>query len=202
MTFCLSIDVDDIPVQSHFTELKYGLLSGASGTSDNTLRWLVGGTTRWSTQLVANTWYNFAYDIDFSANTVGLWTSTGGAALAQVVSGVSGSTSTNSADFHIGVLRLPNGGTDSTPEDYFWSGIYVEQAPVTTAIAGPFPGTGGTTTPPTTTPPTTTPPTTTPPTTTPPTTTPPTTTTPTGPLQTQWGQCGGNGYTLVILAIF
>ena len=192
--------------QSHFTELKYGLLSGASGTSDNTLRWLVGGQTQWSTQLVANTWYNFAYDIDFSANTVGLWTSTGSSPLAQVKSGVSGSTQTNSADFHIGVLRLPNGGTDNNPEDYFWSGIYVEDGPITTSIAGPFPGQGGTsppttnpptTTPPTTTPPTTTPPTTTPPTTTPPTTNPPTTTSPTGPTQTQWGQCGGNGFTYV-----
>jgi hypothetical protein len=129
--------------QSHFTELKYGLLSGASGTSDNTLRWMVNQVTQWSTPLVAGTWYNFAYDIDFSAGKVGLWASQGSAPLTQVVAPVSASASSNGADWHVGVLRLPNGGTNAAAEDFFWSGLYIENGSITTSIAGPQPGTGG-----------------------------------------------------------
>lgn len=94
--------------------------------------------TQWSTELQAGQWYNFAYDIDFDAQTVGLWASNGTDALTQVVKGISASTSTNSADFHIGELRLDNGGTDSKAEDWFWSEIFVEKAPITTSIAGPL----------------------------------------------------------------
>ena len=100
----------------------------------------MGGTTKWSTQLEAGNWYNFAYDIDFYAKTVGLWGSNGSDPLTAVVTGVSASTSTNSADWHVGELRLPNGGTDAAAEDWFWSGIFVEKAPITAAIAGPFAG--------------------------------------------------------------
>lgn len=44
---------------------------------------------------------------------------------------------------HIGELRLPNGGTDADAEDWYWSGIFIEEGPITTSIAGPNPGTGG-----------------------------------------------------------
>lgn len=124
--------------QSHFTELKYGLLSGASASEDNTLRWCVGGTTHWSTQLEAGNWYNFAYDIDFDAQTVGLWASNGSDPLVSVVAGVSAATSTNSADWHVGELRLDNGGSDAAAEDWYWSGIFVESSPITESIAGPL----------------------------------------------------------------
>jgi hypothetical protein len=137
------LDFPDGTTQSHFVELKYGLLSGASGTSDNTLRFMISQNTKWSTQLTPDTWYNFAYDIDFSAHTAGLWFSTGGSPLTQVVANQTASTSTNSTDFHIGVLRLPKSETDSNPEDYFWSGVYVESGSITISIAGPRPGTGG-----------------------------------------------------------
>lgn len=116
--------------------MKYGLLSGASGDEDNQLQWYVDGTSHWATELEAGTWYNFAYDIDFDAQTVGLWASNGSHPLTQVVSSISASTSTNSADWHIGELRLDNGGLNSTAEDWFWSGIFVEKAPITAAIAG------------------------------------------------------------------
>ncbi|KUM57247.1 hypothetical protein ACN42_g9941 [Penicillium freii] len=122
--------------ESHFTELKYGTASGASG-KDNTLRWCVGGDSHWETQLKAGNWYNFAYDIDFDAKTVGLWASNGSDNLKQVVSAVKASTSTNSADWHIGELRLPNGGANPAAEDWFWSGVFVEKGPITAAIAGP-----------------------------------------------------------------
>lgn len=97
----------------------------------------MGGETEWTTQLQAGNWYNFAYDIDFAAQTVGLWASNGSEPLKQVVEGVGASTSTNSADWHVGQLRLPNGGEDDKAEDWFWSGIYVESAPITTDVAGP-----------------------------------------------------------------
>jgi hypothetical protein len=153
---------------------------------------MISGVTKWSVTLAPNTWYNFAYDIDFSSNLVGLWASTGSSPLTQVVAPQAASTSSNSADFHIGVLRLPNGGTNAAPEDWFWSGIFVESAPITTSIAGPQPGNsspGSTTVTPTSTPSSSTTKTTT--------TTAPvsTTTTASGPTQTQYGQCGGNGYT-------
>lgn len=60
--------------------------------------------------------------------------------MTQVVKGVSASTSTNSQDWHVGELRLPNGGTDEKPEDWFWSGVYVESTPITRNIAGPSAG--------------------------------------------------------------
>ncbi|KAJ5189999.1 hypothetical protein N7472_009013 [Penicillium cf. griseofulvum] len=122
--------------ESHFTELKYGAISGTSG-DDNTLRWCIGGVSHWETDLEAGKWYNFAYDIDFDAKTVGLWASNGADDLKQVVPAVSASTSTNSADWHVGELRLDNGGSDAAAEDWFWSGIFVEEAPITAGIAGP-----------------------------------------------------------------
>jgi hypothetical protein len=192
-----------MPYQSHFTELKYGTLSGATAP-DNTLRWMVSEVTQWSVQLSPGTWYNFAYDIDFSANTVGLWASTGSAPLTQVVAPISGSPSTNSADWHVGVLRLPNGGTSAAAEDYFWSGIFVEQAPITTNIAGPNPGAGGgggssssstTTSTSTSSKSTTSQPITTTTTKTTSTTIITTTTSASGPTASHWGQCGGQGWT-------
>ncbi|RAK80266.1 glycoside hydrolase family 131 protein [Aspergillus fijiensis CBS 313.89] len=121
--------------ESHFTELQYGLASGASGSSDNTLRWNAGGNTHWSVQLEAGNWYNFAYDIDFDAQTVGLWASNGSDPLTEVVSPVSASASSNSADWHVGELRLPgSGSSNDAAEDWFWSGVYVERAPITKEI--------------------------------------------------------------------
>jgi len=177
--------------ESHFTEIKFGLISGEAGTTDSLLRWDIGGVTHWSTTLQPNNWYNFAYDIDFSAGTIGLWASNGSAALTQVMAPIAGSPSTNSADWHIGVLRLPNGGTNSAPEDWYWSGIFVEEAPITTSIAGPNPGSGGSAPPPSSSSTITSGSSSSTPTS----STSSTTTTATGPTQTQWGQCGGNGWT-------
>lgn len=188
--------------ESHFTEIKYGLIDGEQGTTDNLLRWDTNSQTQWSTQLVANNWYNFAYDIDFSGGTCGLWASNGSAPLVQIKSGISCSPSSNSADWHVGELRLPNGGTDAAAEDWYWSGVFVEQAPITTSISGPFPGQGGsagTGTSPSSVSSVT--PSNTPTTVSSVTPTPVPSTTPTapaaGPTQTQYGQCGGTGYTYV-----
>ncbi|KAJ3566032.1 hypothetical protein NP233_g7256 [Leucocoprinus birnbaumii] len=160
--------------ESHFTELKYGV-----GSTPTNLVWMVTGNQKWSTPFTAGTWFNFAYDINFSAGTVGLWASTGSSPLTKVVQNVAASTSTNSADWHLGVLRLI---TNQKAEDWYFSGVYVESGPITTAIGNGSTGGGSTTTTTTTSAPTTNPPTT-------------STTTTAGPTQSQWGQCGGNGWT-------
>ncbi|KAL0632611.1 hypothetical protein Q9L58_008501 [Maublancomyces gigas] len=171
--------------ESHFTEMKYGWINGnASPAPDNNLRWFVGGQSKWNVDWVPDVWHNFAYDINFSSGTVTLWHSTGSAALTQVAGPFSASTSTNSADWHLGVLRLPNrsGGTNAQgAEDWYYSGVYVESGTINTSV-----GTGGGTSPP----PTTTVPVSTPPTSVP-TTAPPA---PTGPLAPKYGQCGGIGW--------
>ncbi|KAK0634403.1 hypothetical protein B0T17DRAFT_485864 [Bombardia bombarda] len=123
--------------ESHFTELKSGWQSGAAGVSDPLLRWCIGGQTKWSTNWDAGVWHNVAYEIDFSANTVGFWHSTGSNPLTQTIAPVSASVSSNGADWHVGVLELPRDGYPDSNEDYFWSGVYIESGSLTTSVAGP-----------------------------------------------------------------
>ncbi|THH10470.1 hypothetical protein EW145_g1291 [Phellinidium pouzarii] len=177
--------------ESHFTEIKYGLIDGEQGTTDNLLRWDINSETQWSTELQPGNWYNFAYDIDFSGGTVGLWASNGSDPLTQIMAPVSASPSTNSADWHIGELRLPNGGTDSAPEDWYWSGIFIESGSVTTSIAGPDAGQGGSAggSPPVSSSSTVPTPTTSTIVSSSP------TSTASGPVQSHYGQCGGTGWT-------
>lgn len=86
--------------ESHFTEMKYGLISGEQGTSDGYLQWMIGGVSQWKTTWAADVWHNIAYEIDFSANTVGFWHSTGADALTQVIAPKSASVSS------VSTLRL------------------------------------------------------------------------------------------------
>jgi hypothetical protein len=123
--------------ESHFTELKSGWLSGSPGVEDTALRWMVGGQTKWSTVWEAGVWHNVAYEIDFSANTVGFWHSTGSAALERIVAPVGASTSSNGADWHLGVLELPRSGYSDANEDFFFSGVYIENGSITTSVSGP-----------------------------------------------------------------
>ncbi|KAJ7259496.1 carbohydrate-binding module family 1 protein [Mycena haematopus] len=159
--------------ESHFTELKYGVAPNATY-----LTWMVQEVPYWGAPFTPGTFFNIAYDIDFSAQTVGLWASTGANPLVKVVQNVPASASTNSEDWHLGVLRLANSGV----EDWYFSGVYIESGPITTSVGN---GTGvGTTTMSSSshtssasTSSTTT-----------------STTTAVGPTQTEYGQCGGNGY--------
>lgn len=123
--------------ESHFTELKSGWLSGAPGISDTLLRWYVGGQTHWSVDWEADVWHNVAYEIDFSAGTVGFWHSTGSDPLTQKVAPIRTSTSSNGADWHVGVLELPRSGYPDTTEDFYWSGVYIESDSLTTSVTGP-----------------------------------------------------------------
>ncbi|KEY67053.1 hypothetical protein S7711_10884 [Stachybotrys chartarum IBT 7711] len=123
--------------ESHFTELKSGWLSGAPGIEDPLLRWQVGGQTRWSVNWEAGVWHNVAYEIDFTAGTVGFWHSTGSSNLQRIVAPVSASTSSNGADWHLGVLELPRSGYADENEDFFFSGVYIENGEITTSVSGP-----------------------------------------------------------------
>ncbi|KAI0868761.1 carbohydrate-binding module family 1 protein [Hypoxylon argillaceum] len=129
--------------ESHFTEMKVGWLSGASGTSDPNIRWMASSQTQWQTVFTAGVWHNVAYEIDFSANTVAFWHSTGSDDLTLTVPAVSVSASSNGADWHLGVLELPRDGYPDTLEDLYFSGVYIESGSLTTSVAGPGSSSGG-----------------------------------------------------------
>lgn len=119
--------------ESHFTELKSG---GAGYETSNLLRWQVGGQDKWETEWAPGVWHNVAYEIDFAGGSVGFWHSTGSDPLEQIVAPVSVATSSNGADWHLGVLELPNGDADED-EDLFFSGTYIEFGEITTDVSGP-----------------------------------------------------------------
>ena len=47
------------------------------------------------------------------------------------------SASSNGQDWHLGVLELPRGGYPDQDEDFYFSGVYIESGPITTAVSGP-----------------------------------------------------------------
>ncbi|KAF2228020.1 hypothetical protein BDZ85DRAFT_189246, partial [Elsinoe ampelina] len=119
--------------ESHFVELMYG----QNGGSNNTLRFATNGQAKWATELKADEWHNVAYEVDFSANTVAFYHSTGDADLALAAGPVSASTSSNGQDWHLGVLRLPGSTSTGATEDWYFSGVYVESGPLNTKVASP-----------------------------------------------------------------
>ena len=116
--------------ESHFTELKYG----ASGSSNTNLQWHVGGVSKWDVELVADEWHNVAYEIDFDAGSVSFYHSTGSDALTKTAGPFDASTSSNGADWHVGVLRLPGSNDADGAEDWFFSGVYIESGDLTTSV--------------------------------------------------------------------
>lgn len=90
-----------------------------------------------------STWYpqqtdHVRFDMqDFSNNKVGFWHSEGNDTLKQEVAPQSASTSSNGADWHLGVLELPRSGYSDTTEDFYFSGVYIEDGSLTTAVSGP-----------------------------------------------------------------
>lgn len=121
--------------ESHFTELKYGWISGAAGESDDQLRWYANSASQWNATLEAGVWHNFAYEIDFDASTVGFWHSTGSDELTQAVAPVKASVSSNGADWHVGVLELARDGYEDATEDLYFSGVYIESGDLTTGFS-------------------------------------------------------------------
>jgi hypothetical protein len=123
--------------ESHFTEMKYGWISGEAGTKNTNLQWMVGGQSKWKAELVADETHNVAYEIDFDGGEVTFWHSTGSAPLAKTAGPFKASCDSNGADWHVGVLRLPRQGNDGTgAEDYFFSNVYIESGDLTTAVGG------------------------------------------------------------------
>jgi hypothetical protein len=143
--------------ESHFTEMKYGLISGEQGTNDMKVQWTANGVSHWSTifrpsrlnyeqgwlrclirLFMLGIWHNIAYGIDFDSGSVTFYHSTGGNSLSKAAGPIKVSASSNGADWHLGVLRLPSsiGRTDSAPEDWHFSGVYVENDKLTTSISG------------------------------------------------------------------
>jgi hypothetical protein len=74
---------------------------------------------------------------DFSGNKVSFHHSTGSDALKLTAGPVSASTSSNGADWHLGVLELPVSGRADSNEDFYFSGTYIESGSLTTSVAGP-----------------------------------------------------------------
>ncbi|KAF2137344.1 glycoside hydrolase family 131 protein [Aplosporella prunicola CBS 121167] len=112
--------------ESHFTEMKFG------GSSGNKLEWFANSQSQWSVDFAAGVWHNIAYEIDFDGGKVSYYHSTGAEELKKVAGPVSVSASSNGADWHLGVLRL-DGNDDATLEDWFFSGVYIEDT-LTTAV--------------------------------------------------------------------
>ncbi|ROV99797.1 hypothetical protein VSDG_03057 [Cytospora chrysosperma] len=122
--------------ESHFTEMKYGWISGESGESDDQLRWFANSQSQWNATMEAGVWHNCAYEIDFDAGTVAFWHSTGSDALTKAVEAVTASVSSNGADWHVGVLELARDGYEDTDEDFYFSGVYIESGDINTAFSG------------------------------------------------------------------
>jgi len=120
--------------ESHFTEMKFGASGG-----DSALRWEVNGQSKWDTNFTAGVWHNIAYAIDFDKQTVGFWHSTGGDALTLAAGPFAVSTNSNGADWHLGFLRLNTtaAATYTAAEDWYFSGVYIENGDLTTAVSGP-----------------------------------------------------------------
>ncbi|KAG9005393.1 hypothetical protein FRB95_004676 [Tulasnella sp. JGI-2019a] len=132
--------------ESHFTEMKIGV-----GTNGSQLSWCIQSTPQLTFDWTPGVWYNFAYDIDFTAGTVGLWGSTGSNPLVRLAANSAASTSTNSEDWHVGVLAFDVG---TFTEDWYISGVYIESGTLTTSLlsggltvgGSPVGSTGSTTT--------------------------------------------------------
>ncbi|KAF8898596.1 hypothetical protein BD779DRAFT_1484708 [Infundibulicybe gibba] len=110
--------------EGHYADIKYGQLSGQNGVAD-TLQVITGGKSIWSVTPVKGTWYNFILG---TGSPGGLWVSTGSNTLQKVYSGsLNGNGGT---DWHIGALRLPINGAAQVigEEDFYYSGIYVENS--------------------------------------------------------------------------
>ncbi|KAF8890015.1 hypothetical protein CPB84DRAFT_1411552 [Gymnopilus junonius] len=116
--------------ESHFTELKYGI-----GNTPTELVWMVTEVQQWATTFVPGTWYNFAYDINISAGTVGLWASTGSDPSSRLLI-MPLLRPPPTLRMACGCSRIVNG---PNAEDWYVSGVYIESGTITTSIQCPEP---------------------------------------------------------------
>ncbi|EKD18697.1 uncharacterized protein L3040_002124 [Drepanopeziza brunnea f. sp. 'multigermtubi'] len=123
--------------ESHFVEMKSGWQSGAPGTTDSLLRWVVSGSTEWNVTWEADVWHNVAYAIDFDAGSVAFYHSTGAEDLVLTVPAVTVQARSDGKDWHLGMLELPRDGYPFAVEDIYFSGVYVESGEITLSVSGP-----------------------------------------------------------------
>jgi hypothetical protein len=142
--------------------MKYG---GPGG--DGKLHWYLSGRPGYSTPFNAGVWHNGAYEIvrdslclpGMRLNVAELFeqgslllvlgrgrapkagdaASQGWCLLGALNSGLAprnANRQQDGKDFHVGVLKLPGSGGGGK-EDWYFSGVYVESGPITTAVSGP-----------------------------------------------------------------
>lgn len=56
--------------ESHFTEMKYGWISGEQGTENPNLQFMVSQKGLWKTEWAPDVWHNIAYEIVSYRNTI------------------------------------------------------------------------------------------------------------------------------------
>lgn len=49
--------------ESHFTEMKYGWISGEQGAANPNLQFMVSQQSKWKTEWKPNVWHNIAFEI-------------------------------------------------------------------------------------------------------------------------------------------
>jgi len=104
--------------ENHSCDLKYG------GSGGSNLYFWIGGKSVWSTPFTANTWFNFALQVDYNAKTCTIYHSTGSNPVTQVVAATPSGSSPS--DFHVGILRVSNDNT-ATNQSIIYSGVYAER---------------------------------------------------------------------------
>ena len=113
--------------ESHFIEIKYG---ETNLNVSSHLQFFIGGNLQWSTP-ANGLYHNFAFDVNYDAKTAGLWWSTGGDALKQVVPATTNASGAATSDFHIGILRVPLGGNGIQENDtsyVTYSNVFIEDS--------------------------------------------------------------------------
>jgi len=97
--------------ESHFCDIKFGN-PGAD------LQFWVSGNKHWSTGPAGQDWHNFAFEVDYGSGGVSLWYSKGGDPMNKVVERKSAPVS--QSDFHVGILRLPQGNNQDPVKTSVW----------------------------------------------------------------------------------
>ncbi|KAJ3172349.1 hypothetical protein HK101_011153 [Irineochytrium annulatum] len=123
--------------EQHFAELKLGTPSGqAQSATSAMLQFYINGQQVFTAPHTAGVWNNFAMAVDFTANTVALYQSTGAGMLNMVV--MPTAVQTTPIDWHVGCLRLPINGATQSPgsTDFLYSGIYIEKGALCVNPAG------------------------------------------------------------------
>jgi len=121
--------------ESHMCEVKYG------GSQGNLIQFWANGQPVWTGTFTAGTWYNFAFEVNYAAQTCAFLQNTNGQSYAKLAGPVSVSASIS--DFHVGILRLPDSNNYQNPASsyLYYSGVYIESTTLTSSNFGSAPAT-------------------------------------------------------------